>query len=85
MVERFLAYSLAHARPVRVLWADKLKFQNITVTALTENEVTFVSARRKAPETQPLSRILSAAYARGDDGDTLQYSGMKEEKEHGKD
>ena len=83
MVERFLAYSLAHARAVRVLWADNLKFQNITVTALTEEEVTFLSARHKGLETRPISQILSAAYARGDDGDTLQYSGEKEEKEHG--
>ncbi|MBQ4073724.1 MAG: hypothetical protein IJD39_00770 [Clostridia bacterium] len=80
MIRRFLAYSLAHNRPVRVLWADTMKCQNIRVIALEEEQVSFLSARRKTPETQPLSAILSASYARGDDGDTLKYAALEETK-----
>lgn len=78
MIRRFLAYSLAHNRPVKVLWAETLKFQNIQVIALEEERVSFLSTRRKNPETQPLSAILSASYARGDDGDTLKYAAWEE-------
>ena len=74
MLERFLRYSLNHNRPVRVLLADTLKYQTITVIALDEAQVSFLTGRRKSPRTLPLSAFLSAAYARGDDGDTLQYT-----------
>ena len=73
MLERFLQYSLDHNRPVRVLRADTMKFQNITVISLNQDQVSFLTARRKTPETLPLSSFLSASYARGDQGDTLQY------------
>ena len=73
MLERFLRYSLDHNRPIRVLRADTMAFQNITVLALREDQVSFLTARRKTPETLPLSAFLSASYARGDQGDTLQY------------
>ena len=73
MLERFLRYSLEHNRPVRVLRSDTLKFQNITVIALEDDRVSFLTARCKTPETLPLSAFLSASYARGDQGDTLQY------------
>lgn len=73
MLERFLQYSLDHHRPVRVLMADTLKYQNILVLALEDSQVSFLSSGRKMPKTLPLSAFLSAAYARGDDGDTLQY------------
>ena len=74
MLERYLRYSLNHNRPVRVLLADTLKYQTITVIALDEAQVSFLTGRRKSPRTLPLSAFLSAAYARGDDGDTLQYT-----------
>lgn len=73
MVERFLRYSLDHNRPIKVLMADTLKFRNITVIALEGNKVSFLTARKKNPETVALSAFLSASYARGDDGDTLKY------------
>lgn len=76
MLERFLRYSLAHNRPIRVVDADTLKCRNITVVALHGQQVTFLTARRKTPETRPISAFLSASYARGDDGDTLKYAGM---------
>lgn len=81
MVKRFLAYSLAHNRPVKVLLADTMKYCNITVIALGEEEVSFLTARRKAPVTLPLRDILSASYARGDDGDTLKYRMLEEPNE----
>lgn len=78
MIRRFLSYSLAHNKPVKVLWADTMKYQNIRVIALEEENVSFLTAQRKTPETCPLSAILSASYARGDDGDTLKYAALEE-------
>ena len=75
MLERFLRYSLAHNRPIRVVDAETLKCRNITVIALAGGQVSFLTARRKTPETRPISAFLSASYARGDDGDTLKYAG----------
>ena len=74
MVKRFLAYSLAHGRPVKALFADTMKYKNITVVGLADQEVTYTVAGKKTPLTSPLSDILSVCYARGDDGDTLQYA-----------
>ncbi len=82
MVRRFLLYSLRHGRPVRALFADTMKFQNIRVDSLEQDQVTFRTAGRKKAVTVPLSAILSASYARGDDGDTLKYAGEQEEKDH---
>lgn len=75
MLERFLLYSLDHNRPIRVVDAETLKCCNITVIALAGGQVSFLTARRKTPETRPISAFLSASYARGDDGDTLKYAG----------
>ena len=85
MLERFLRYSMAHSRPIRVVDAETLKCRNITVVALDGQQVTFLTARRKTPETKPVSAFLSASYARGDDGDTLKYAGCdnRGEEDHG--
>ncbi len=74
MVRRFLSYSLAHNKPVKVFLADEMKYRNITVIDLSEDQVACLMAGRKKPLVLPISRILSAAYARGDDGDTLKYA-----------
>ena len=74
MVKRFLRYSLAHGRPVKALLADTMKFRNITVVALDDAQVTYTVAGKNTPHTAPLGISLSAGYARGDDGDTLQYA-----------
>lgn len=79
MVRRFLIYSLDHGRPVKVLFADTMKFQNIRVSAIEDDRVTFFRAGRKTPDTVSLEQILSASYARGDDGDTLKYAEMPKE------
>ena len=81
MVRRFLIYSLDHGCPVKVLFADTMKYQNIRVSALEGDRVSFYRPGRKTPVTVPVDQILSASYARGDDGDTLKYTGLsKEEK-----
>jgi len=73
MVRRFLQYSLEHNRPVRVLFADAMKYKNITVVLLEEDTVSYLTAGRKTPLTAQVGDILSASYARGDDGDTLRH------------
>lgn len=67
---RFLRYSLEKKRRIRavVLLEDKMLQQPVTVLALSDNSVTMQIGRRKAPDTLPLSDILSCDYARGDDG-----------------
>ena len=71
MIRRFLEYSLAHHRPVKALFADTMKYKNITVVLLEENRVSYLTAGRK---TADLDQLLSVSYARGDDGDTLKYA-----------
>lgn len=80
VVKRFLLYSLDHQRPVKALFADTMKFQNIRVTAIDGDQVSFLRPGRKKPVTLNIDEILSASYARGDDGDTLKYAeSLKEE------
>ncbi len=79
MVKRFLLYSLRHGCPVKALFADTMKFQNIRVDSLEGDHVTYHTAGRKTPVTMPVSGILSASYARGDDGDTLKYAAREQE------
>lgn len=83
MVRRFLLYSQRHGRPVKALFAESMKYQNIQVESLEEDTVTYRTASRKTPVTVPLDAILSVSYARGDDGDTLKYAVWdQEEKQH---
>ncbi|MBQ9264797.1 MAG: hypothetical protein IJ189_11415 [Clostridia bacterium] len=79
MVRRFLTYSLKHNRPVKVLFADTMKYKNITVVLLEGDTVGYLTAGRKKPLTTAVDNLLSASYARGDDGNTLQY--VRENKE----
>ncbi len=72
MIERFLRYSLRHNRAVRALVMDEtMRYETLTVIALDETSVSYITAGRKKPKTMPLDRILAVSYARGDDGDTL--------------
>lgn len=86
MVRRFLVYSLDHARPIKVLFADMMKYRNIRVKAIEGDTVQFLLPGRKTLVSAPIADILSASYARGDDGDTLQYvkSEDQENQENGK-
>ena len=80
MIRRFLLYSLRHGRPVKALFADTLKYRNIRVESLEEDQVSYRTAGRKTPVTVPLDAILSVSYARGDDGDTLKYAAWEQEE-----
>ncbi len=80
MVKRFLQYSLDHQCPVKALFADTMRFQNIRVTAIDGDQVSFLRAGRKNPVTVRIEEILSVSYARGDDGDTLKYAESPKEE-----
>ena len=77
MVERFLRYSYEHACPIRVLLLDTMKYRNILVTGLQDGKVYYLDMRKKQNAVMDADNILSAAYARGDDGDTLQYANIE--------
>jgi len=81
MVERFLRYSLEHGRPIALMISDEkgLRRINLTVSALDEEYISYTSSRSKKERTLPRACILSAAYARGDEGDTLKNE-LKHEK-----
>jgi hypothetical protein len=84
MVRRFLEYSLRYHRPIKAVWLEegKMASGNLTVLTLAEDSFTFVTSRaKKTPREMALDDLLSAAYARGDDGDTLKNTErMKDEK-----
>lgn len=85
MVRRFLEYSLRYRRPIKAVWLEegKLLSGNLTVTAMGEDAFSFTSTRRKAPREMPVADVLSASYARGDDGDTLKNTQRMKEKKDG--
>ena len=76
MVERFLRYSLEHGRKITLMVADErgIRRMNVTVTAMDESTVTYTAGRAGKSKTLARDSILSAAYARGDEGDTLKKS-----------
>ena len=73
MVHRFLEYSLRYHRPIKAVWLEggEMVSANITVTAIGGDAFSFTSGRKRTPREIPLADVLSAAYARGDAGDTL--------------
>ena len=77
--KRFLYYSLRHARPVRCLvQEDKLRYVNLTVIQLNDEDFICLRSGRKKPFTLRYDQVLAVSYARGDDGDTLK----NEQREH---
>ncbi|MHC1786609.1 MAG: hypothetical protein AB9880_06090 [Christensenellales bacterium] len=73
-LERFLAYSLRWQRPIKVILMDEsgTRSQNITVQGYDGQTLHYLSARsKKLPRSLPLDAVLSASYARGDEGDSL--------------
>ncbi len=74
MTRRFLEYSLRYRRPVKAVWMEegRILTGSLTVTALGEDRFTYVAGRgKKTPREMRIADLLSAAYARGDDGDSL--------------
>ena len=82
--ERFLLYSLRHNRPVKVLTQqdEALRYVTMTVIAMDNCRITYMTAQRKTPLTMPIQNILAASYARGDDGDTLKNEHREKEAEN---
>lgn len=70
-MERFLRYSLEKQRPIRLMFYDdagSLRQSNAQVLSITPETVTFTTTRPKAHWAIPPSRILSADYKKGDEG-----------------
>ena len=70
-MNRFLRYSLAKQRKIRVMLTvdDTIVQKNATVLALTDTHATLKLGSQKAPVVVELSDILSCDYARGDHGE----------------
>ena len=73
MVERFLRYSLERQRKISVVIMEggQMKKMNLLVTAIDEGGEGFTARRpgRKREERFSLCDILTAVYARGDQGE----------------
>ena len=79
MVDRFLRYSLEHKRKIAVILQDEdgIRRMNIFVTRLEKDSIFYITARSKKEKILEMEQILSASYARGDDGDTLKEENGK--------
>jgi len=73
MIDRFLLYSLEHRKKIVLMVMDEkgIRRINATVTAIGDEAVEYITARSDKKQTVQFADILSASYARGDDGDTL--------------
>lgn len=74
LTRRFLRYSLERGRPIKVmLLRDGMPWSgNITVLSLDDHQFTYITARnKKTPQQLHPDDLLSAGYARGDEGDPL--------------
>ncbi|MBQ9196247.1 MAG: hypothetical protein IJ157_03300 [Clostridia bacterium] len=79
MIDRFLRYSLEHGRKITLMIQDEkgLRRLNITVTHFDEEAIFYTTARGKKEKNLARERVLSAFYARGDDGDTLKNENIQ--------
>ena len=70
MIERFLRYSLDNHKKIRIalLKGSAVQTFNVQVLAMEENAFTALLPRRKTGQSIALSDVLSAGYARGDEG-----------------
>ena len=79
MMERFFVYSRDHARPIRLMVlpqdGEKAKYLNVICVEWDADELKYIknSIRDKKLRSISLEKVLSASYARGDDGETMQY------------
>lgn len=73
MIDRFLLYSLEHKKKILLMVMDEkgIRRMNVTVTAVGDTAVEYVTGRSEKRKSIAYEQILSASYARGDDGDTL--------------
>ena len=74
MIERFLRYSLDHQRRILLIIQNeegKILKQNITVRHIAEDASLYTVGKNPKERKLLRSSVLSASYARGDDGDTM--------------
>ena len=82
MMERFFVYSQEHGVPIRLLVQNaetqKLQYVNVVIFSWDDDHVFYIRPRKsdmgKPPRMLERQFILSADYARGDHGDTLQFT-----------
>lgn len=69
-MERILRYSLDHRRPIRLIFQREgaLQQRNVQVLALEAGQVRLLSRRPREEWEMPLTDVLGADYARGDEG-----------------
>ena len=78
-MERFFVYSRDHTRPIRLMVlpqdGGKAKYLNVICVEWDADELKYIknSIRDKKLRSIPMEKVLSASYARGDDGETMQY------------
>ena len=72
MMERFLRYSLENHKKIRIalLEGGAVRTLNIQVLAWEDDCFTALLPRRKTGQRIALADVLSAGYARGDEGMT---------------
>ena len=74
-----MRYSLEHQRKIAVILQDEdgIRKTNIIVTRMEGDVVHYVTSRSKKGKSLSREQSLSAAYARGDDGDTMKQENGK--------
>lgn len=72
MVERFLRYSLENSKKIRIalLTGGAVRTLAVQVVSIGEGAFFALLPRRKTPQEIRLEDVLSAGYARGDEGMT---------------
>ena len=69
MVEQFLRYSLAHGRAIRVILMKEWRCRRtITVLSFDDSVIAYRAGARGKPQQMDRADLLSASYARGDQG-----------------
>ena len=78
-MERFFVYSRDHSVPIRLMIlpedGGRVKFISVICVEWDGNELKYIrkSARDKKLRSIGRDRVLSASYARGDDGETMRF------------
>lgn len=69
-MERILRYSLERRKPIRLIFQREgtLQQRNVQVLALESGRVRLLSRRPREEWEMPLTDVLGADYARGDEG-----------------
>ncbi|MBR5383365.1 MAG: hypothetical protein IK133_06030 [Clostridia bacterium] len=79
MLERFLRYSLERSQKISMIAEIDgiMKKMTVTIVRMDEKEISYVTSRSTKEKTLDRASILSASYARGDEGDTLKKENRK--------